>query len=803
MAHCFLSPRTGLGLLAGLLSSLCFAAPLEISVPRAQAPNQEGFKLGTSRNPAGSVLGVTSSHLTKDGKAWMPIMGEFHYTRYPETEWRTELLKMKAGGINIVATYVFWNHHEEIEGQFDWTGRRNLRRFLETCQEVGLFSSVRCGPWCHGEVRNGGIPDWVLARGLKVRSDDPAYLERVDRLYAAIAEQTRGLLWKDGGPVVAIQVENEYGGPGEHLLTLKRLAVSHGLDVPLYTRTGWPALKTPLPFGEILPLFGAYAEGFWDRELRSMPGSYWAAFRFTGLRTDTAIANEQLGPRSPRDEADAGLYPYLTCELGGGMMNSYHRRIRIEPEDLETVALIKIGSGGNLPGYYMYHGGTNPDGKLSTLMEAQDTPMTNWNDMPVKGYDFYAPLGEYGQVRPHYHSLRRLHLLARDFGEQLAPLPSVLPALRPTGREDTLLRWCLRSDGDTGFVFVSNHERGRRLPDQEGVQFKLTLADGAQLTLPQAPIRVPSGARFVWPVRLELAPGLKLSHATAQPLCRVSDSDGVTVFFAEQPGIPAEFAFPAGTKLTHGEGRLDTRDGLTVLSGLKPGRGVAATLPLERGELRLVLLNEADSLALWRAEWRGQERVFLSPADSLVVDQDQVKLSTWEPGKRWALVAPYKDLGGEVEVKEAGLWAPLRLPAVKAGAVPVVKIRQLREAGPARVVPLGRCVQPVAEAPRDADFEQAALWELDIPAEALGERDCLLRLDYSGDVIRVMIGDRLVTDDYSNGRPMEIGLWRHRAELAKSPLRVLILPQHPSAPIFTPAPSPEASLRAATIRHNP
>ena len=103
-------------------------------------------------------------------------MGEFHFSRYPENEWREELLKMKAGGIDIVSTYVFWIHHEEVEGQFDWSGSRNLRRFIQTCQEVGLKVFVRCGPWDHGEVRNGGFPDWLLKKGWKLRSNDTNYL---------------------------------------------------------------------------------------------------------------------------------------------------------------------------------------------------------------------------------------------------------------------------------------------------------------------------------------------------------------------------------------------------------------------------------------------------------------------------------------------------------------------------------------------------------------------------------------------------------------------------------------------------
>src|ERR1019366_2688064 len=134
-------------------------------------------------------------------------------------------------------------------------------------------------------------------------------------------------------------------------------------------RTGWTKVTTPLAFGEIVPLYGAYAKGFWSRELTSMPGNFWNAFRFSLLRFDDNIATEQLGNRGVHDAPEVQRYPYLTCEIGGGMMNSYHRRILINPDDVESTTIVKLGSGSTLPGYYMYHGGINPTGKLTTLME--------------------------------------------------------------------------------------------------------------------------------------------------------------------------------------------------------------------------------------------------------------------------------------------------------------------------------------------------------------------------------------------------------------------------------------------------
>ena len=109
------------------------------------------LKMGGT-NPAGVEINANSRYLTMGGKPWSPVMGEFHFSRVPLADWETELRKMKAGGIDIAATYIFWIHHEEIEGQFDWSEKRNLRHFVELCAKVGLYAYPRLGPWAHGEI---------------------------------------------------------------------------------------------------------------------------------------------------------------------------------------------------------------------------------------------------------------------------------------------------------------------------------------------------------------------------------------------------------------------------------------------------------------------------------------------------------------------------------------------------------------------------------------------------------------------------------------------------------------------------
>ncbi len=162
-------------------------------------------------NEEKSSYSYNSDFLLKNGKPWFPVMGELHYSRYPKKLWPEALAKMKAGGVTIVSSYIFWIHHEEKKGEYDFTGNRDLRGFLHAVQDAGLPVFLRIGPWCHGEVRNGGLPDWIMEKDYEPRTNDKGYLEEVKTYFAVLAEQIRGLLWEDGGPVIGIQIENEYG----------------------------------------------------------------------------------------------------------------------------------------------------------------------------------------------------------------------------------------------------------------------------------------------------------------------------------------------------------------------------------------------------------------------------------------------------------------------------------------------------------------------------------------------------------------------------------------------------------------
>ena len=469
-----------------------------------------------------------------DSQRVCPVMGEIHYSRLPADEWPAALRKMKDGGVTIIATYVFWNHIEEQQGVFRWDEQRDLRRFLLLCKQEGLPVVLRIGPFCHGEARNGGIPDWLFSKGCKLREQNPVFMHYVEVLYRQIFTQVQGLQWKDGGPVIAAQFDNEYRGRGEYLMALKQMALGIGFDLPFYTRTGWPELRTPVPYGEMLPLYGDYADGFWDKETSEGCGNYYKAFNFKAFRSSTAIGTDLLGKQEEKTNAGDEQYPYFTCELGGGMATAYHRRPYVYPEDAYSMALVKLGSGSNLLGYYMYHGGTNPEGKRHTLNECQTSPFTANNDLPVCTYDFQAPLGEFGQAYPQYYRLRPLHLFMQDFGELLAPMTAQFPTPQDLKQgDDTHLRWSVRTDGQSAFLFINNYERFASLSPKTATDL-----EACGVRLPK--LTIPASGTAILPVNVE---GIR--YATAQLVAR---RDG-KLYMMQLSGIPATIALQSGKTL--------------------------------------------------------------------------------------------------------------------------------------------------------------------------------------------------------------------------------------------------------------
>lgn len=468
------------------------------------------------------------SYLMKDGKPWFPIMGEMHYSRYPKRFWKESLYKMKAGGVDVVSAYTIWIHHEEIEGDYDFTGNKDVRSFVKTCAECGLYLMLRIGPWSHGEVRNGGFPDWLLHKDFEARSNDAGYLDQVKKLYTAIYDQVNGLLLKDGGPIIGIQIENEFGHCGgltgeageSHMRTLHHMAVEIGFDVPLYTATGWGGAVT----GGLLPVMGGYCEAPWDQRLTEIEPS--GNYTITYERNDHNIGSDYgLGTGLTFDYTK---FPFLTAELGGGLQVTHHRRPVVDAGDIGAMSMVKLACGVNLLGYYMYHGGTNPMGKLSTLQESKATGYLN--DLPELNYDFRAPIREYGQVSDTFKEVKLLSMFVKDFGSELCKMPAYIPEDNPLNPKNlTDLRTSFRHYGESGYVFVNNYVRRYPMAEHRDVSLEVKLRDET-ITFPA--VSVKDKDYFFYPFNMKLGNAV-LKTALATPLCILENEAKVYVFYCD------------------------------------------------------------------------------------------------------------------------------------------------------------------------------------------------------------------------------------------------------------------------------
>jgi beta-galactosidase len=752
-----------------------------IDASAAAAPPKPMWFPAGGRSPSGETLGINSRYLLHNGKPWFPVMGEFQFSRYPEAEWEDEILKMKAGGVQVISTYVFWIHIEEIEGQFDWAGQRDLRRFVELCRKHGLYVWVRIGPWDHGECRNGGFPDWLLAKGCPVRQIDPIYLGYVSELYNQIGQQLRGLLWKDGGPVVGIQLENEYHerGPGkgaDYIMALQKLALRAGLNVPFFTITGWD--DAVIPTKGVLPVFGGYEDAFWSRSIEELPPN--ANYFFTAIRRDEDVGDDLQSKRPDIDALEAP-YPFLTAEMGGGMDLSYHRRPLIAADDIAAMDVTKLGSGVALYGYYMFHGGTNPDGRLTTLEETQATGYPN--DVPVKSYDFQAPLGEFGQVQPSFRVLKVFDLFLDDFGSSLAPMTAYFPTTMPASKDDTATpRVAARMQGNRGFLFINNYQRLHPLPERVGFRVKIETASGA-IEIPSEPANIPSGAYVIWPIDLNLGPAA-LRYATAQPLCQLPESH-TFVFFA-WPGISPEFAIEeqSGVSIIAPNAKISHGEGVSVISGFEPGSGVAIEIRDQKGvTTRIVVLTRDQALTAWKVKLGGQERLILSPAD-LFFDGDRMHLRANDPALLEAAFFPAWTAPPS-GFSDAGLDGVFRRYAVSPRPPSVNLAAAVQEVDEAGDPPPAKMSNGVAVEPDEAEFKNAARWTIRVPG-AVAPADLLLSIQYQGDIARLYAGGKLYTDNFYNGSAWEVGLRRIPGPQLEQGLELRILPLREDTPIYLP-----------------
>ena len=330
-----------------------------------------------------------------DNKPFQIISGEMHPARIPEQYWRHRIRMAKAMGCNTIAAYLFWNFYEPEEGKFDFTsGNHNLEEFIKIVQEEGMWLLIRPGPYVCAEWEFGGIPPYLLRiPDIKVRCMDPRYMQAVERYLTRLAEILKPYLVTHGGPILMMQIENEYGSYGNdrnYLLRLKEIWQQNGIDVPFYTSDGATTYML---------------------EAGAVPGCA------VGLDPGTNQAQFVLASRM-----NPGV-PVFSSETYPGWLTHWGEHW-VRPD---TAGLLKevrfLMDQKKSFNFYVIHGGTNFG------FTAGANSGGKGYEPDVTSYDYDAPIDEQGRPTPKYYALRNVLQSYLPKDKKLPKVPESMPVI--------------------------------------------------------------------------------------------------------------------------------------------------------------------------------------------------------------------------------------------------------------------------------------------------------------------------------------------------------------------------------------
>ncbi len=338
-----------------------------------------------AKTAAGGTFAAGDKTFLLNGEPFVVKAAELHYPRIPRPYWEHRIKMCRALGMNTICMYVFWNIHEQREGEFDFTGQNDIAEFCRIAQKNGMYVIVRPGPYVCAEWEMGGLPWWLLKkRDIRLREQDPYFMERVGVFMKKVGEQLAPLTIQNGGPIIMVQVENEYGSYGEdkaYVGAIRDLVREAGFtDVTLF-QCDW-------------------ASNFTKNGLEDL---VWTMNFGTGANIDEQFRRlQELRPQSP-----------LMCsEYWSGWFDKWGARHETRPAEKMVAGIDEMLSKGISFSLYMTHGGTS-FGHWAGANSPGFQP-------DVTSYDYDAPINEYGLPTPKYYRLREAMQKYSD-----KPLPAV------------------------------------------------------------------------------------------------------------------------------------------------------------------------------------------------------------------------------------------------------------------------------------------------------------------------------------------------------------------------------------------
>ncbi len=340
---------------------------------------------------------VKNGHFELDGKPFQIISGEIHYQRVPRVYWRERFRMAKAMGLNAVTTYVFWNVHEQQPGTYDFSGDNDVAEFIREAQQEGLYVVLRPGPYVCAEWEFGGYPAWLLKdHSLVLRSNDPKYIEPAARWFKRLGQELAPLQVGNGGPIILVQVENEYGSfdnDHSYMEKIRSMLVDAGFTKSqLYTADG----AEEVPAGSLpdLPVginFGGADAGAAQKEFAIL---------------------KKVRPNGP----------FFNSEYWDGWFDHWggpHASTNATNEANNLDWMLKQGYSVSL---YMFHGGTS-----FGWMNGANSNGKNY-EPDVTSYDYDSPLDESGRPSPKFSLFREV--IAKYTGKVPPAMPAVAPAMK-------------------------------------------------------------------------------------------------------------------------------------------------------------------------------------------------------------------------------------------------------------------------------------------------------------------------------------------------------------------------------------
>jgi beta-galactosidase len=335
----------------------------------------------------GTSFRAEGDHFSLDGKPFRILAGEMHYARVPRAYWRDRLRKAKAMGLNTITTYVFWNVHEPQPGVYDFTGNNDVAEFVREAQEEGLYVNLRPGPYSCAEWDFGGYPAWLLKdHSMVVRSTDPKFVAAASRWMHRLGQELAPLQIGHGGPIIMVQIENEYGSFGNdraYLNQIRQIIEDSGFSsAQLYTADGadalargsFPDLPAAINFGT------GGAKPSFDQLLKVRPGQ-----------------------------------PHMAGEYWDGWFDHWGEKHQARDTQEQIDEFGWIVNQGYSISVYMFHGGTS----FGWMSGANSDH--NGYQPDVTSYDYMATLDESGRPTPKYMAFR--NIIAKATGVTPPPIP--------------------------------------------------------------------------------------------------------------------------------------------------------------------------------------------------------------------------------------------------------------------------------------------------------------------------------------------------------------------------------------------